>query len=232
MQIWDGARLRPQEKLPHPPYVQVPGGRPAQTMLALYFRWANAARRRTDGRARWMRRIARQLLPLRSVRFSGPWFQTVPMDNEIDNDLLPTAFSELWIDLDLAHEVGDTLVRFYVEDVACGRAGSFACELYGAKRSRFWLSPSYERDSIRVDLMHIERGAIQPEADYFPQFWTLLSTFAPRYHWGKVMPPPGACAGGDYFRRVFPRWDDFLDVRSRMDPDGVFLSPYWRGYLE
>jgi hypothetical protein len=212
--------------------VQVPGGRPVQALLGLYFHWANASTRRTERRVRWMAYITRRFIVPGVVRFHGPSLRTLPMDNEIDNDLLPTAFTELWIDLDRADEVGAALSAFYAGDAGLARAGSFACELYAAKRSRFWLSPGYGRDSIRVDLMHIEQGAIRPESEYFPQFWSLLAPFDARFHWGKLMPPPGNLAGRDYFRRVYPRWEDFLELRARLDPQRIFVTDYWRAYVD
>jgi FAD/FMN-containing dehydrogenase len=30
---------------------------------------------------------------------------------------------------------------------------------------------------------------------------------------------------------LYPRWDDFLALRERMDPAGRFLTPYLRGML-
>jgi hypothetical protein len=30
---------------------------------------------------------------------------------------------------------------------------------------------------------------------------------------------------------VYPQWDRFLEQRARLDPDGVFLSPYLRQLL-
>jgi D-arabinono-1,4-lactone oxidase len=203
-----------------------------QAFLGLYFHWANASTRRSERRVRWMARITRMFVAPRVVRFHDSSLRALPMDNEIDNDLLPAAFTELWIDLDRAHEVGAALSAFYAEDAGWARSGSFACELYAAKRSRFWLSPGYGRDSIRVDLMHIEQGAIRPESEYFPQFWSLLAPFDARFHWGKLMPPPGRLAGREYFRRVYPRWEDFVELRSRLDPQRLFVNEYWRAYLD
>jgi hypothetical protein len=28
--------------------------------------------------------------------------------------------------------------------------------------------------------------------------------------------------------KLYPRWDDFLTLRERMDPQGQFLTPYLR----
>jgi hypothetical protein len=42
-------------------------------------------------------------LPLKeSVTFSDIWYSVLPMDNSIDDSLMPTCFAELWFDLDKA----------------------------------------------------------------------------------------------------------------------------------
>ena len=78
----------------------------------------------------------------------------------------------------------------------------------------------------RQDLFWFAKQEGQPERDYFPQFWTLLDRFEPRYHWGKHLPEAPAA-----LRQRYPRWDDFLNLRARLDPKGVFLTPYWRARL-
>jgi D-arabinono-1,4-lactone oxidase len=232
LQVWEGSRVGATNGQRVQPYVQIPGGRLAQILLAAYFRFANRSSRRTGWMRRLMTLIMHATIPNGRVSFRGPWLSILPMDNEVDNDLLPVSFSELWIDLDQATEVARTLGDHYSGDTGFQHTGSFACELYGAKKSRFWLSPSYGRDTIRVDLMHLDQGRIRPETEYFPQFWSLLERFEPRYHWGKQMPPSGRAAGASYFARVYPRWSDFLNVRAKLDPDNLFVNDYWRHYFQ
>ncbi len=35
----------------------------------------------------------------------------------------------------------------------------------------------------------------------------------------------------DCLRQQFPRWDDFMRVRQRVDPHQVFVTYYWRHRL-
>jgi FAD/FMN-containing dehydrogenase len=44
-----------------------------------------------------------------------------------------------------------------------------------------------------------------------------------RPHWGKVHSLKGA-----QLAALYPRWDDFLALRERIDPVGRFLTPYLR----
>lgn len=50
--------------------------------------------------------------------------------------------------------------------------------------------------------------------------------FAGRPHWAKAH----SC-GPSELQRLFPQLQDFLSLRARLDPDGVFLNPYIRRHL-
>ena len=45
-----------------------------------------------------------------------------------------------------------------------------------------------------------------------------------RPHWGKLH-----SLHGQQLQALYPRWDDFLDLRRRLDPDGRLLNPYLKG---
>jgi hypothetical protein len=32
----------------------------------------------------------------------------------------------------------------------------------------------------------------------------------------------------DWFKALYPRWEDFLALRERRDPNNIFLTSYWR----
>ena len=44
-----------------------------------------------------------------------------------------------------------------------------------------------------------------------------------RPHWGKEFN-----VGSEYFRSVYPLWDEFLKLREEMDPNGRFMNPMLR----
>jgi FAD/FMN-containing dehydrogenase len=151
------------------------------------------------------------------------------MDTHVDEAFLPVEFTELWFDIDRSHEVMSTLLDMYRADEDL--AGTFTVELYAAKRSSAWLSPSYGRDSFRVDIFWYQRNAGDPVLDYYPEFFERLAPFAFRAHWGKYLPPPGSRQGSEYLAEQFPRWEQFLALRRAVDPRGVFASTYWRRHL-
>jgi hypothetical protein len=112
---------------------------------------------------------------------------------------------------------------------AYAATGAFSCEIYAAKKSRAWLSPSYGTDVLRIDVFWFGLNAGDPKTFYEP-FWKLLDPFAFRPHWGKILPGPAA-SWRKAWRDRLPRLGDFLDLRGKLDPDGVFLTPYWRDNL-
>ena len=166
--------------------------------------------------------------------FWDTWMCGLPMDNQMDDQLWPTWFTELWIPIEKTAEVMQALQTFYAgggnRAVAYEHTGAFSCELYAAKKSQFWMSPAYERDVFRVDVFWFATNAGSPEASFYPQFWELLKPFAFRPHWGKFLPP----ASSDwtaYYRAGSPRLDDFLALRAKLDPSQVFVNAYWRAHL-
>ncbi|MBO6633832.1 MAG: FAD-binding protein, partial [Parvibaculum sp.] len=42
-------------------------------------------------------------------------------------------------------------------------------------------------------------------------------------HWGKLN-----TLNADDFAALYPKWNDFLEVRAELDPEGRFLNPYLR----
>lgn len=182
----------------------------------------------------WARRkllppLARQFIPKRPVPFHAAWDVNLPMDTHVDQAFLPVEFTELWFDLESTAAVMQTLLDAYAADPTL--AGTFAVELYVAKSSTAWLSPSYQRDSFRVDIFWYQRNAGDPVLDYYPKFYTMLEQLAFRVHWAKYLPEPGSAHGSSYLAQQYPRWDDFLRLRAELDPNCTFLSTYWRRQL-
>jgi hypothetical protein len=183
----------------------------------------------------WLRRtllptFVRQFLPKHPVRFHAAWDDNLPMDTHVDQAFLPVEFTELWFDIRETHRVMETMLAMYEENDDL--AGTFAVELYAAKKSDSWLSPSHGRDSFRVDIFWYQRNAGDPVVDYYPAFYERLAALAFRAHWGKYLPQPGSACGADYLAASYPRWQDFARRRRELDPDGTFLSVYWRRHLD
>ena len=155
----------------------------------------------------------------------------LPMDNQISDLLVPTVFTELWIPIERTQAVMNDLKRFYDEG-GYASTGTYACEIYGTKASRFWMSPAQGQDVLRIDVFWFGRNAEPPDRTFYPKFWRLLARHDFRAHWGKYLPPPESDQGVRYLRKRYPRWDDFMRVRDRYDPGQIFVTDYWRRHLD
>jgi D-arabinono-1,4-lactone oxidase len=170
-------------------------------------------------------------------------WQGLPMDNQASDVLVPTEFTEMWLPVQRATEVMKLLKAYFDEpegaDEALRRTGTYAWELYGAEPTKFWMNCSHSdgadewKDGVfRVDVYWFANNPGDPAETFYPQFWQLLrDNGVPfRLHWGKFQPvyAAGDRSWVDFFRGQFPRWDDFLALRARKDPNNLFLTDYWR----
>jgi D-arabinono-1,4-lactone oxidase len=115
----------------------------------------------------------------------------------------------------------------------------YAWELYAAMPTPLWMNASHSSGddewkdgAFRIDPYWFEANPGDPSVTFWPQFWQLLrDNGVPfRLHWGKYQPviKPGDRDWVDFFKGRYPRWDDFLRLRAERDPNGVFLTGYWR----
>jgi hypothetical protein len=166
--------------------------------------------------------------------FWDTWMCGLPMDNQIDDRLFPVAFTELWIPIERTAEVMTALRTYFAGGGSAENAykatGSFSTEIYAAKKSPFWLSPSYGTDVVRIDVFWFELNATGPE-DFYQPFFDLLAPFGFRPHWGKYL-PPASPQWREYYENQLPRLGDFLALRATLDPKKLFLNPYWREHLQ
>ena len=95
---------------------------------------------------------------------------------------------------------------------------SFPVECRVAAADDVWLSTAYERESCYIAVHKYHR---QPRGAYFDAFEAIAVNHAGRPHWGKIHTRDAA-----YLRGVYPRFDDFLAVRDRVDPERRFANPY------
>jgi L-gulonolactone oxidase len=94
----------------------------------------------------------------------------------------------------------------------------FPVEVRFAAADEAWLSHGYQRENAYLAI-HQYAGA--PYERYFRAFEQVCLGLAGRPHWGKLHWRDAAS-----LRTVYPRFDDFLAVRDRLDPDRVFANAY------
>jgi hypothetical protein len=171
-------------------------------------------------------------------------WQGLPMDNQAADNKVPTEFTEIWIPLGRTRQVMNLLNDYFTSPTDAGesyaRTGTYGWELYSAMPSPFWMSASYSdgadewKDGVfRVDIYWWAENPGDPAKTFFPQHWKLLrdAGIPFRLHWGKFQPviPEGDPEGWtEFFRGHYPKWDAFLELRRRRDPNNVFLTEYWR----
>jgi L-gulono-1,4-lactone dehydrogenase len=81
-----------------------------------------------------------------------------------------------------------------------------------------WLSHGYGRDNAYIAI-HQYSGA--PYEPYFREFEKLCTPLGGRPHWGKMH-----YRDAESLASAYPRFEDFLAVRDKVDPQRLFANPY------
>lgn len=100
---------------------------------------------------------------------------------------------------------------------------SFPVEVRVATADDVWLSTAYGRASGYVAVHRFWRDDHLP---YLRAVDALMRSLGGRPHWGKIH-----FQAADELRQRYPRFDDFVAVRDRLDPDRVFANTYLRRVL-
>lgn len=125
----------------------------------------------------------------------------VEMEYGLPRAAIPTAFAELRkiidrLDLKVAFPVE---VRFTAGD-------------------DIWLSHGHGRENGYIA---IHQGIGMPYEPYFRAFDAVCTDLGGRPHWGKMHYRDAAS-----LRPAYPRFDDFLAVRDKLDPNRIFANAY------
>jgi L-gulono-1,4-lactone dehydrogenase len=94
----------------------------------------------------------------------------------------------------------------------------FPVEVRVAAADDIWLSTAYQRDSAYIAI-HQFTG--MPYREYFDLFESIVAGVGGRPHWGKLHTLDAAA-----LRDRYPRFDDFVALRTKLDPTGLFANPY------
>lgn len=81
-----------------------------------------------------------------------------------------------------------------------------------------WLSPHYQRDSVCISLPAYRDVA---HVDYYAAATELFDRVDGRPHWASAHDKTAA-----ELRALYPRFDDFCQLRAELDPRGLFLNPH------
>jgi D-arabinono-1,4-lactone oxidase len=163
-------------------------------------------------------------------RFRDTWWQGLPMDDAVEERCMPVSFLEVWVPVERAGEALRRLRDLFARG-GYAASGNFAIELYPGAPSAAWLSPGHGAGgSLRVNVFCLDHVPVDLRRRMFAGVLGALDELGARLHWAKhLWDDPRDTA--DRTRRRFARFDDFLARRAELDPDGVFLTDYWRAHL-
>lgn len=94
----------------------------------------------------------------------------------------------------------------------------FPIECRTVKHDDIWLSPSYKRDSAYI-AFHVYKG--MEYRTYFRDMETIMKKYNGRPHWGKMHQQKTKD-----FRKMYPKWDRFIQLRELVDPEKIFINRY------
>jgi len=95
---------------------------------------------------------------------------------------------------------------------------SFPVELRAVAPDDITLSTAHGRETSYV-AVHVFRG--MPYEEYFREVEAIMRGHEGRPHWGKMHYRTAAD-----LRPAYPKWDDFIAVRDRLDPERRFANAY------
>lgn len=87
-----------------------------------------------------------------------------------------------------------------------------------------YLSPSYKQDSVSIAILQNHQLEYQ---SYFDDIEPIFRAYGGRPHWGKKH-----SLSADELRDLYPKWADFMKIRRKFDPDGIFLNDYLKQILD
>lgn len=123
--------------------------------------------------------------------------------------------SEMAVPLEAAEPILREMQRWVKRT---GEPVAFPVEVRWAAGDDRWMSTANERDSCYIAIHQYVKA---DHRAYFAHFWDVARELGARPHWGKMHD-----YDADYLRSVYPRFDDFVALRDRLDPQRVFANPY------
>ena len=146
----------------------------------------------------------------------GRWHERLP---HFRADRTPSAGDELQTEYFVGRE--DGVAAFDALDALRGDLAPLVqvSEIRTVAADDLWLSPAHRRDSVAFHFTWRPQGdAVQA---MLPRIEAALAPFEPRPHWGKLFAVPAAD-----LRSRYPRVEEFVALKRRLDPSGRFHNAY------
>jgi FAD/FMN-containing dehydrogenase len=87
-----------------------------------------------------------------------------------------------------------------------------------------YLSPAYGQDSVTIS---VHQAHNLPYESFFADVEAICRNHRGRPHWGKIHTHTAR-----ELRQLYPMWDRFQSVRTRLDPRGRFMNDYLRSIFD
>lgn len=145
----------------------------------------------------------------------GPWHERLP---HFRAEFTPSAGDEIQAEYLLPRENAVEAIRSLRTLHERITPLLHVTEIRTMRADDLWLSPAYGRDSVGVHFTWHRDDRIY---DVLPAIEDIVLPLGARPHWGKV-----TSASAEAITRAFPRWDDFTELLTSVDPEGRFRSPF------
>lgn len=99
----------------------------------------------------------------------------------------------------------------------------FPIEVRYVKGDDIWLSPFYQQDSLSIS---IHQYAKQDYHAIFSKIEPIFRRYGGRPHWGKLH-----SLDAKDLQTLYPKWQDFTQLRAQLDPEQKFINPYLQQLL-
>jgi FAD/FMN-containing dehydrogenase len=99
-----------------------------------------------------------------------------------------------------------------------GERVPFPVEVRVAAPDDIWLSTAYQRETAYIAVHQFHE---LDHERYFRAVESIVGAVGGRPHWGKLHHQDAVT-----LERLYPRFDDWREVRARLDPSGVFANDY------
>ncbi len=151
----------------------------------------------------------------------GSWSERLP---HFRSGFTPSAGEEIQSELLVARENAPAAIEAMLGLAEQIRPLLLVGELRTVAADELWLSPQYGQATMglhftwrrRPDEVRRAMGALEQA----------LAPLAARPHWGKLF-----TAGAREIAPLYPRLADFLELRARLDPRGVFVNDWLQTHL-
>jgi xylitol oxidase len=151
----------------------------------------------------------------------GPWSERL---SHFRSGFTPSAGEEIQSELLVAREHAPAAIEAMLGLAEQIRPLLLVGELRTVAADELWLSPQYGQATVGLHFTWRRRPAeVRRVVGLLEQ---ALAPLGARPHWGKLF-----TAGAREIAPLYPRLADFLDLRARLDPGGVFVNDWLQTHI-